>query len=168
MIESEGRHGSRGPDYRLTDHGREVLVLELRRQQRLVNVAREKGLILDEETLRVYGETYGALLDNLSVTPIQYTMLVALGNDRFHGYGVAQSARKIHRGKALPPSTLYGTLGRLRDGGFITATPTEKQAPQITYIYELTDMGRFVAHRETLFQESLLDYARSRGLLPQL
>lgn len=86
------------------------------------------------------------------LTPVIYHTLLVLSREPLHGYAVSQEVERLSDGRIrMGPGTLYGTLQRLRDSGWLDdADDVEARgahADRRRY-YRLTDDGRKVLEAE--------------------
>jgi len=83
----------------------------------------------------------------LPLKPVVFHILVALAEDRSHGYGVIQTVRKQSEGRIpLPTGVFYRHLRRLIDDGWVETVPGPRgddDSRRGTY-YALTSLGREV------------------------
>lgn len=96
-----------------------------------------------------------------------FQILVSLADGDRHGYSILQEVTERTEGRQkLSPSTLYTTIRRLLDQGFIeeSAAPSASNDERRRY-YRLTGAGREVARAEARRLERLLESARASGLL---
>ena len=108
---------------------------------------------------------------HLPLTPPVYHVLLALGDDVLHGYGIMEAFEALTDGRdTLLAGTLYATLARMRDQGLVQeAEPPpdgESGGPPRRY-YRVTSLGRRVARAESARLARLLDVARARRLTPE-
>lgn len=98
-----------------------------------------------------------------------YHILLALGGDTMHGYGIIQRFEAL-AGTTLLPGSLYATLARMVALDLVTEAepPMDDSSggPARRY-YRMTGFGRAVARAESARQSRLLEVARARGLAPQ-
>lgn len=66
-------------------------------------------------------------------------MLMSLAGGSKHGYALIKDIEEF-AGVTLGAGTLYGTLARLEDAGFVKALPAEKRR----HPYEITEKGTVV------------------------
>ncbi|MGD2071302.1 MAG: helix-turn-helix transcriptional regulator [Gemmatimonadota bacterium] len=108
--------------------------------------------------------------DHLPLGTQTYHVLLALGEGTMHGYGIIQSFEEMTEGReTLLPGSLYGTLGRMVDGGMLEEVdPPEGETsggPKRRY-YRVTAFGRAVARAEAERMARLLEVARARRWAP--
>jgi DNA-binding PadR family transcriptional regulator len=107
----------------------------------------------------------------LPLPPAVFQILVALADQDRHGYAIMQdvAARTDGRMK-LSPGTLYGSIKRMLDDGWIVEAderPDRENDDERRRYYRLTRYGREVAHAETDRLTTLLRQARAAGLAPR-
>ena len=91
-------------------------------------------------------------------------VLIAIGPDERHGYGIMQEVQRITRGATrLGPGGVYTTIRRLLDDGLIEEAderPDTELDDQRRRYYRLTGLGRAVVAAEITRLDLLLDAAR--------
>lgn len=106
--------------------------------------------------------------DFLPLRPVEFHILLALGDGERHGYAILQEAQR-HSGGAvlLEPGTLYRALRRMRQAGLVAEAkaPARASDDERRRYYRLTDLGRRVAAAEGERMATLVLAARARGLL---
>jgi DNA-binding PadR family transcriptional regulator len=111
--------------------------------------------------------------DNLlPLTPAVFHIMLALADGEKHGYGIMQEVIHITNGEIrMGPGTLYGTIKRMIEAGFIEETAErsdpllDDQQDQRRRYYRLTDLGNRVARAETLRLSTLLNVAQAKKLI---
>lgn len=106
--------------------------------------------------------------DFLPLRPVEFDVLLALGDGERHGYAIMQEALRRSEGMVqLEPGTLYRALRRMRQAGLVTETTGRGQdsEDERRRYYRLTALGRRVAAAEAERMAGLVLTARSRGLL---
>ena len=106
--------------------------------------------------------------DFLPLRPVEFDILLALGDGERHGYAIMQEALRRSDGRLqLEPGTLYRALRRMRQAGLVTETAGHGQETEDERrrYYRLTALGRRVAAAEAERMASLVLTARTRGLL---
>ena len=104
-----------------------------------------------------------------SLTPPAFQILLALVDQDRHGLGIVDEVERRTAGDVrLGPGTLYGTIKRLREMGFIEETsdapdPSDDD-PRRRY-YAITPSGRETLAREARRMEVLVHVARSKAVL---
>jgi len=89
----------------------------------------------------------------IAMSPTAYQVLVTLGDDALHGYAIMQRFEELTRGaERLLPGTLYTTLARMVEAGWIESAPTprgqDSSGPPRRH-YRITPKGRKAARTET-------------------
>lgn len=94
-------------------------------------------------------------------------ILLALGQDRLHGYAIMQSIEAKTGGRAsVLPGTLYSTLNRMLDDGLIEeAEERPEDDDKRRRYYRITDLGRRAVAAEAERMAVLLDVARHERLV---
>jgi DNA-binding PadR family transcriptional regulator len=99
-----------------------------------------------------------------AISPTAFHVLVAIGPDERHGYGIMQEVARITNGATrLGPGGVYTTIRRLLDDGLIEESderPDGELDDQRRRYYRLTSAGRRAVTREAARLESLVDAAR--------
>jgi DNA-binding PadR family transcriptional regulator len=107
--------------------------------------------------------------DVLPLTPAVFHILLALADGEKHGYGIMQEVIRITNGEMrMGPGTLYGTIKRMLEAGFLEETderPDPMLDDQRRRYYRLTDFGNRVARAETERLAVLLGVAQSKRLM---
>ena len=108
--------------------------------------------------------------DLLPLTPAVLQILLALADEKRHGYGIMREVEGRTGGQArLGPGTLYGSIKRMLEDGLIEESderPDPAMDDQRRRYYRITDFGRLVAGAEAKRLSSLVETARARKLLP--
>ena len=106
-----------------------------------------------------------------SLTPAAFQILLALADEDRHGLGIVDEMESRSGGETvLGPGSLYGTIKRLRETGFITEA---KGAPDPTGVdprrryYAISPSGREALSREARRMEVMVHVARSKAILDQ-
>jgi DNA-binding PadR family transcriptional regulator len=107
----------------------------------------------------------------LPLTPAVLDIVLALGDDELHGYGIMREVRRRTDGRRrLAPGTLYRSLRQMQERGLV-AESDERPDPSLDderrRYYRLTELGRKVAAAEIERLEGLVRAARSKGLAPK-
>ena len=105
-----------------------------------------------------------AIADQLPLgTPVLHVLL-ALGHERRHGYGIMLAIEEKSGGEAtILPGTLYTTLNRMVKAGLIEEAEAPADAPdddRRRSYYRTTDFGRRVLEAETRRLATLVRIAR--------
>lgn len=95
-----------------------------------------------------------------------YFILLSLQSGPKHGYAIAKDIQSLSQGRVqLSVSTLYTTLKRLLDDGWIRLLDEVVQGPgKARKIYEITKRGGNVLVAEIQRLDTLVSAARVRGL----
>lgn len=97
-------------------------------------------------------------------TPVLHVLL-ALGQDALHGYGILEAIEAKTGGRAsILPGTLYATMNRMLDDGLIREVDRPEGADARRKYYRITELGRRVVAAESARLEVLLDLARRESL----
>ena len=103
------------------------------------------------------------------LTPAVVHVLLSLAEGERHGYAILKDVERQteHRVK-LGPGTLYGTLQRLMELGWVEETdgPAEPVDERRRY-YRLTRGGREALRAEVARLEALVNAARARRIVPR-
>jgi DNA-binding PadR family transcriptional regulator len=104
-----------------------------------------------------------------SLTPAAFHILTALADEPRHGLGIVEEVAGRTRGEVkLGPGTLYGTIKKLREVGFIREAeggPDPKERDPRRRYYALSPRGREAVREEARRLESLVRIARAKDLL---
>ena len=104
------------------------------------------------------------LLENLPLPTAQFFVLFALADGEKHGYRIMRDIRELSGGTfSAGPATLYTTIKKLSDQGFISETSDSTDDRRRTYA--LAPAGRRLLGAEFQRQQQLLDLARRKKLL---
>lgn len=95
-----------------------------------------------------------------------YFILLSLQSEPKHGYAIAKDVQSLSKGRVnLSVSTLYTTLKRLLDDGWIRLLDEVPQGPgKPRKIYEITKRGGNVLVTEIQRLDTLVSAARVLGL----
>jgi DNA-binding PadR family transcriptional regulator len=120
---------------------------------------------------------YRSSIYNDRVTEIReptFLVLVALAEDRRHGYGIIQDVERLSNGKTtLRAGTLYATLDRLTAEGLIENAGEEIVDGRLRRYYRLTMRGSSTLEAESkqrlvVAKEALRRLSRPSGRKPRL
>lgn len=81
------------------------------------------------------------------LTPAVFHVLLALSEGPLHGYAIMQRAEEVS-GQSMGPGTIYGSLQRLDEAGWVDEVETEPDDPRRGRSFELTEAGRDALARE--------------------
>jgi DNA-binding PadR family transcriptional regulator len=103
-----------------------------------------------------------------AMTPLTFEILLALADDRRHGYGIIKEIEE-RVGVADAPSTgaLYLALRRMLGDELIEEVEAVEDADQRRRYYRLTAKGRDHAEAESLRLSQLVASAREKKLLTE-
>jgi len=100
------------------------------------------------------------------LTPAVFHVLASLANGPLHGYGIMKQVEK-DSGLEMGPGTVYGSLQRLEEAGWVTSTRVEVRDSRRGKTFVLTEAGREALKREALRLTRLARLAAERGLAPE-
>ena len=99
-----------------------------------------------------------------AISQTAFHVLVAIGPEERHGYGIMQEVARITNGATrLGPGGVYTTIRRLLDDGLIEESderPDGDLDDQRRRYYRLTGVGRAVVAKEVARLDSLVESAR--------
>ena len=99
------------------------------------------------------------------LTPATFFVLFALASGDKHGYGILKEARELSDQRfQIGPATLYTTIQRLTDLGWITPVATAKNDDPRRRYYRLNQAGRKAIERELARMEALVKKSRAMRL----
>ena len=103
------------------------------------------------------------------LTPAVVHVLMALAGGARHGYAIAKDVLRITENRIrLGPGTLYGTLQRLMECGWVEETSAPVRTPdERRRYYKLTRRGREALTAEAHRLEALVQAARAQRILPR-
>jgi len=101
-----------------------------------------------------------------AVTPLTYSILLALADDPRHGYGIIKEM-EARGGSAPSTGALYLALQRMESEGLIQEAAAAGQASDDSRrrYWRLTRVGREAAKNESLRLQALVAAARDKDLL---
>ena len=105
----------------------------------------------------------------LPLTAPEFYVLLALGEQALHGYGMMRSLEEKTGGKdELLPGTLYATLARMVGRGLLEELPEppDPGADSRRRYYRATALGLSVARAESARYTRLLQIAAAARLIP--
>jgi DNA-binding PadR family transcriptional regulator len=105
------------------------------------------------------------------LTPAVIHVLLALAGGERHGYGILKEVlRQTHDRMRLGPGTLYGTLQRLMDVGWVeesAGTAGAQKSDERRRYYRLTRSGREALKAEVERLDELVRAARAQRVIPR-
>ena len=105
------------------------------------------------------------------MTPLFFHLLLSLVRGPRHGYAMMQEVEERTGGRIeIGPSSLYYSLGRLEEAGWIAETDAGDVAGDAPHeerrrYYQLTDRGRDRLEDETSALAAIVSHARAEGVL---
>jgi DNA-binding PadR family transcriptional regulator len=99
-----------------------------------------------------------------ALTPAVFHILLALAGGDRHGYGILKDVlRQTDGAVRLGPGTIYGTLQRLMDSGWVEESdgPSAAAVDERRRHYRLTRSGRMALDAEVRRMEALVRAARA-------
>ena len=104
-----------------------------------------------------------------SLTPAAVHILLALSDEDRHGLGIVEEVERRTGGEVkLGPGTLYGTIKRMREDGFIEEPadpPHPSKSDSRRRYYRITDLGRDALRIEVQRLERIVHTARRKAVL---
>jgi DNA-binding PadR family transcriptional regulator len=102
-----------------------------------------------------------------ALTPAVFHVLLALSQGQRHGYGIQKDVLEhTDGGVRLGPGTLYGTLQRLMELGWVEETDGPPDADDRRRYYRLHRSGRSALDAEIQRMDVLVRVARARRTSP--
>jgi len=103
------------------------------------------------------------------LTPAVVHVLMALASGARHGYAIAKDVQRLTDDRIrLGPGTLYGTLQRLMESGWVEeASAPARNSDERRRYYRLTRTGREALTAEAERLEALVHAARQQRILPR-
>jgi DNA-binding PadR family transcriptional regulator len=107
---------------------------------------------------------------SVPLTPAVLHILLALSTRERHGYGIMKQVEEESHGKInMGPGTLYGSLGRMIDGGLIRESQ-KKVDPALDderrVYYTITSLGKKALAAELERYSEVVSLAKRKTLLP--
>lgn len=104
---------------------------------------------------------------DLPLPPATFLILFALATGDKHGYAIMQEARKLSDNRfRIGPATLYTTVQRLLDSGWIEEVPGPEDGDPRRRYYRLTKTGKSALHYEMDRMEALVQKSKTLRLRP--
>jgi len=102
------------------------------------------------------------------LTPAVVHVLLSLAGGERHGYAILKEVLlQTHNQVRLGPGTLYGTLQRLMESGWVEETDGPDAQDERRRYYRLTRSGREALRGEVERLDALVRGARARGISPR-
>jgi DNA-binding PadR family transcriptional regulator len=99
--------------------------------------------------------------------PATFFILFALATGEKHGYAIMQEARKLSDNTfQIGPATLYTTVQRLLESGWIEAVPGPENGDPRRRYYRLTQQGNSALQHEMERMEALVRKSKTLRLRP--
>jgi DNA-binding PadR family transcriptional regulator len=104
-----------------------------------------------------------------ALTPAVFHIMLVLAGGECHGYGILKGVLEHTGGKVrLGPGTLYGTLQRLMEQGWVAeSTKAARIADERRRYYRLTSSGRSALEAEVARMDALVRTARAQNVRPR-
>jgi DNA-binding PadR family transcriptional regulator len=103
------------------------------------------------------------------LTPAVFHVLLSLAGGDRHGYGIIKDVLQHTDGQVrLGPGTLYGTLQRLMEQGWVEEIVRDEPADERRRYYRLARPGRRALEGEIQRMDALVRTARAMKLNPRL
>jgi DNA-binding PadR family transcriptional regulator len=100
-------------------------------------------------------------------TAVVHVMLSLAGGER-HGYAILKDVeRQSHNQIRFGPGTIYGTLQRLMESGWVEETSGPAATDERRRYYRLTRVGREALRAEVDRLDALLHVARGHRIVPR-
>lgn len=104
-------------------------------------------------------------LSDLPLSPAAFFILFALAGGAKHGYAIMQETRKLSDGSfQMGPATLYTTIQRLLDSGWIKEVRGPENADSRRRYYHLTSDGNTVLNEELARMEAMVRKSKAMRL----
>jgi DNA-binding PadR family transcriptional regulator len=102
------------------------------------------------------------------LTPAVFHILLALSGGKLHGYAIAKEVVRQTDGQVrMGPGTLYGTLRRLLDQGWIAVSETPGEVDERRRYYRVTGLGKRALEEEVRRMDALVRTARAAHVNPR-
>jgi DNA-binding PadR family transcriptional regulator len=108
-------------------------------------------------------------VDQSSLPPAEFRVLLALVDGAKHGHGIRIDVRERTAGRVdMGPGTLYGAIKRLLRRGWIAEVdaPRGQDGDGRRRFYQLTPVGKASARAEVARMRELLSIAEAKHLRP--
>lgn len=105
--------------------------------------------------------------DFLPLTTLSFSVLLALGDGKLHGYAILKTVEKESGGGTRPGAgSLYAALDRLTSDGLIEESGPGPDEDQRRRYFGLTPLGKQVVRAETGRLAQMVSLAAGKGLSP--
>jgi DNA-binding PadR family transcriptional regulator len=96
------------------------------------------------------------------LTPAVFHILLALAGGRLHGYAISKEVLRHTDGRVrMGPGTLYGTLQRLLNQGWVGVSESPDEVDERRRYYRLTGLGKRALEAEVQRMDALVRAARA-------
>ena len=96
------------------------------------------------------------------LTPAVFHILLALAGGRLHGYAISKEVHRQSGGEVrMGPGTLYGTLQRLLEQGWVAVSDSPEGVDERRRYYRLSGLGKRALEEEVQRMDGLVRAARS-------
>jgi DNA-binding PadR family transcriptional regulator len=104
-----------------------------------------------------------------ALTPAVFHVMLVLAAEPRHGYAIQKEVLELTEGEVrLGPGTLYGTLQRLMEAGWVEESEGRGGAEdERRRYYRLTRSGRIALEADAKRLDGLVRTARARRILPR-
>ena len=99
------------------------------------------------------------------LTPAVFHVLLALADGPLHGYAIMKRAER-ESGVSMGPGTVYGSLRRLSDAGWVEEGPGDDEDPRRRTSFSLTADGRRALKGEAMRITRIAGLEHVRRLAP--
>lgn len=97
------------------------------------------------------------------LSPAVFHVLLALADGAAHGYAIMQAAEST-AGFGMGPGTVYGTLSRLEESGWVEESSAPRGADVRRRYWRMTADGRAALRAESTRLAALADLVRAKKL----
>jgi DNA-binding PadR family transcriptional regulator len=97
---------------------------------------------------------------------VVFHILLALEESPLHGYAVMKRVEE-DAGVSMGPGTVYGSLQRLQDAGWVEPAEASEEDPRRGRTFRLTRKGRAALRKEAARLTRLARLVRRRDLVPE-
>ena len=104
--------------------------------------------------------------DSAPLTPAVFHVLLALADEPLHGYAIMKRVEQ-DSGLGMGPGTIYGSLDRLRDAGWVSESVGDGSDARRGRSFALTDQGRESLRAEARRLARLARLAELREVGPE-